>query len=511
MSIVNLSHLGSIFTVAGCHHYYKPYWLNPDAALRHQSQESAPNLPKVNNGQIDMFPSMAIPAPIEYLPTEILLEIFDSFCQEERSEQWLYEEPLESMQGSHAAEGRTASASRTSRVFNEVKAISYVSSRWRAVILPRLFRSIIWKPGTAFSKPFDVEIGPLLQFLVRGGLNRHVKTITIMIDRGLEDWEDCQLYHHLRGAHLGQLWSQLFSVIDPLRLTIIAPPAALAAALQCGITLTDAWSFDTRYHILSLARSKNRGGNGFENSKGGQLRATALTVSSQSRDQGITSLLKAQTMTGSMGLKEKLHNGWVGSPPDVSQCSCLHGPPVRPLFLLRSWTTVFLNEGSSIPAYQRYDFFNQKPPSILAALLGIGECPNNHVLLPPSVAEFNYIAIFPLASHVHAILSNLPRLDRLFIQLTPRVSSSMLQGEKALKQVNMADLWLERDTVYRDLTARLAKAEPRGNWRELKVFELGDSADTESWNTVMDLLEQNGNKSWAAKRRGVLVQTCGHS
>jgi hypothetical protein len=166
-----------------------------------------------------------------------------------------------------------------------------------------------------------------------------------------------------------------------------------------------------------------------------------------------------------------------------------------------------LNEGSSIRAYQTYEFFLRQPPSMLSALLGTGEHPNNHALLPSTIVDFNYIAVFPLASHVHTLLSNLPKLDRLFIQLTPRPSNQILQDHKAMKNIDMADLWMERNTAYSHLFAELTQAEPQGNWRTLKVFESGDAADKESWNMAVDFLKRSDVTNWAVERDGVLVKT----
>jgi hypothetical protein len=180
--------------------------------------------------------------------------------------------------------------------------------------------------------------------------------------------------------------------------------------------------------------------------------------------------------------------------------------PASPLFTIRPWTSILLNEGSSIRAYQTYEFFLRQPPSMLSALLGTGEYPNNQALIPSTIVDFNYIAVFPLASHVQTLLENMPKLDRLFIQLTPRPSNQILQDQRAMKNIDMADLWMERNTAYSHLFAKLTQFEPQGSWEGLKVFESGDAADKESWNMAVDFLKRSNITNWIVETDGVLVK-----
>jgi hypothetical protein len=144
---------------------------------------------------------------------------------------------------------------------------------------------------------------------------------------------------------------------------------------------------------------------------------------------------------------------------------------------------------------------------MLGALLGCEEHPNDKPLIPPTVIDFNYIAIFPLSSHFEMLLQNLPRLDRLFVQLTPRPGNSILDNEDEMKHIDPADLWMERNTAYSFLMRQLTfETSPQTNWSHLRVFESGDAADREAWEMAVSFLASSGVQDWKAEKEGVFVR-----
>lgn len=440
---------------------------------------------------------MAPYASIADLPPEILSQIFSYFDSPAPSESLLHEQPHGDMlRGSPEGADKDPSQAVTSQtsVPTHLKSISRVSRKWREMILPTLFSSVLWRPQMTSLSAASLQPVPMLDFLLENGLSHHVAAFTLVVDFAEHEVDAAQLACQIRPGDLGVLWGQIFSVIDPLRFTIIAPPTTLAAFLNRMLFLADAWSFDIPYHILSLARPSRE----------------ISTVDTAPARQ-------APPRTPAAG----------------ASCHQEEAAAPSPLFSLRPWTSILLNEGSSIRAYQTYEFFLRQPPSMLSALLGIGEYPNNEPLLPPTITDFNYIAIFPLASHVHTLLLNLPRLDRFFVQLTPRPSNRILQDQRAMRNIDMADLWMERNTAYSYLFAALSVGDDsdsdsddddddgddeaigagqeqpprRGNWPALRVFESGDAADKESWNMAVDFLRRSGVRNWVVERDGVLVRT----
>jgi hypothetical protein len=167
--------------------------------------------------------------------------------------------------------------------------------------------------------------------------------------------------------------------------------------------------------------------------------------------------------------------------------------------------------------YKTYEFFLKRPPSILGALLGSEEAPNDESLIPPSVRSLSYIAMFPLSSHFNTLVSHLPPVDKLYLQLVPR--NDILDDKEEMRNIQVSDLWMERNTCYSLVMRALFGVElsngwepwddedpDRGRgWRTLKTFESGDAADKEAWDMAVDYVRMSGT-SWRVVADGVLVK-----
>lgn len=396
------------------------------------------------------------------LPPEILSQVFDHLATPAPSETRLHEMP-----GGDMLDGDTL----------DLKAVSRVCKGWRFIALPLLFRNVLWRPRLSSLNVDGLQPLPLLRFLLHHRLRHHVVTLTLVVDFAEHEVDAALIAYQLRPSDLEWLWDQLFSVLDPLRFTIIAPPASLAAFLNRMLFLDDAWSFDIPYHILSLARPY--------------------------RDPAAwKSPVDSPSLLGPRPAP-------IPSAPSPRGSDSRHGAvpaPPCPFLTHKPWTSLLLNEGSSIRAYQTYEFFLRMPPSMLSALLGTGEYPNNVPLLPPTITDFNYIAVFPLSSHVHNLFLQLPKLERLFVQFTPRPGNRVLEDRHLMKKIDMADLWMERNTAYATLLAHLVNAPQQSNWSTLKVLESGDAADKESWDMAMAYLERELATDWRPERDGLLVR-----
>ncbi|ORY68898.1 uncharacterized protein BCR38DRAFT_424634 [Pseudomassariella vexata] len=410
---------------------------------------------------------------VHSLPPEILSHVFGFLAGAAPSEA-LHGQPSDDML---AANIRT----------QNLKAISLVSRQWRSIVLPQLYRNIVWRPEVSSLSNLSLQPVALLRFILDNALASYVSTFTMLVTFAEDEIDARQIPHQIRPADLEWLWDRLFSVIDPLRFTVIAPPTTLAALLNRMLFLDDAWSFNIPYHVLSLARPARTSTPGRS--------AETLTIHSHPAELKVSS-----SSPSSAGPPSST------SAPSAPSCKTPEPAPPCALFNLRPWTSILLNEGSSTRVYSSYEFFLRSPPSILSALLGFGEYPNNAPLLPGTIVDFNYIAIFPLSSHFYTLISNLPKVDRLFVQLTPRPGNQLLQDRTAMKNVDMADLWMERNTSYSYLIGQLTVPTPADNWATLKVFESGDAADKESWDMAVNFLERSGVKDWKTQRDGVLVK-----
>jgi hypothetical protein len=178
--------------------------------------------------------------------------------------------------------------------------------------------------------------------------------------------------------------------------------------------------------------------------------------------------------------------------------------------------------------YQTYEFFLKRPPSVLGALLGSEESPNDTVLIPSTIQSFSYVAIFPLSSHFNTLVANLPRLDRLFVQLVPR--NEILEDREEMRNIQIGDLWMERNTSYSLIMRELFESSSvvdllsidsddedgsgsdagdgqrrESNWRHLREFESGDAADKEAWDMAVQYVRMSG-APWEVEREGVFVK-----
>lgn len=433
------------------------------------------------------------------LPPEILAHIF-GFLAADRpapSEVRLHEQPSDDML-------------QTDINYQDLKSVSRVNKAFRREVLPLLFSHVLWRPQISSLKDFFLQLQPisLLQFLLNNRLEHKVSTFTLLVNFEDKDVDPRHVAHQIRPSDLEWLWDQLFSVVDPLRFTIIAPPTTLVAFMNRMLFLEDAWSFGIPYHILSLARSSRKPVVSAEPSVITseipyeiETKMSNLNVSSSSDTNNA-----GESSSSSAGPSSLTH-----ATKTATSAKGKHREEATPcaLFTLRSWTSVLLNEGSFTRVYQTYEFFLRSPPSMLSALLGFGEYPNDTPLLPDTIVDFNYVAIFPLSSHFYTLLCHLPpRLDRFFVQLTPRPGNRILYDQEQMRQIEMSDLWMERNTAYSYLIGQLTVPNPnnKDRWSALQIFESGDAADKESWDMAVAFLERSGVRNWKAEQDGVLVR-----
>lgn len=468
-------------------------------------------------------------APVELLPPEIVLSIFSWLDTTPPSERNMYDQPSDMM-----LRGESGHVN--------IKHASLVSKTWRTMALPLLFRHVAWTPPVSSLSAFSLNPIPLLRFLEEQGLGRFVTTFTLLVDFVDRDAESRDISPQIRPVDLEWLFDQIFSVVDPLRFTVIAPPTTLAAFMSRMLFLEDAWSFSIPYHVLSLSRPTRTQDIEDKVSQGRSRTGAVVSRSTAERH-------RATARRQQHGLRRGQ-------------------PPTCPLFTIRPWTSILLNEGSSTKVYRTYEFFLRQPPSMLSALLGCGEYPNDRPLIPPSVEDFNYIAVFPLSSHFATLVRHLPRVKRLYVQLAPLEGGrAFLDDRREMAQIDPADLWMERDMSYGFVVRKMVAAANAAtaaaeaiaaadqdsghhgsgyatdsddneitadwagvagvqfgeisavtttlntmnnrNWAELEIFESGDAAiDAEAWDMAVQALKRQSGpmRWWKVQDRGKIVR-----
>ena len=115
-----------------------------------------------------------------------------------------------------------------------------------------------------------------------------------------------------------------------------------------------------------------------------------------------------------------------------------------------SWSCVSLNEGSSLKVYSTYEYFLKDTPSLFHFEYLWKYC----IRQPWSVTvqKFDYIAIFPLPSHISRVLGGLRFLHNLrtfTTRLKPHEADSwILTDPDRVGKCQLADLWMEFEACY---------------------------------------------------------------
>ncbi|KAL8334454.1 hypothetical protein RB598_008958 [Gaeumannomyces tritici] len=434
-----------------------------------------------------------------------------------------------------------------------LKSASAVSRRWRAISLPVLFRHVVWPVDRwelllVEQEADRVAAVPLLDFVRTNGLGPSVLTLTMVVGDSLagmyrlqaeddDDDDDDDVTERAQepprqqqggdedDSHQDQedsssrrvsrvvndqpepersvtynednnwLWDVVLGLVDPLRLTLVAPPRMLASLLSRMVFLGDACSFGPSLHLLSLSRAR-RGGSA-------PARGAAVGCSRKGKEKERE--------------REATRPGQPSSSSAPPRQQGLRRVPCR-LFTARAWTSVLLNEGSSARVYSAPEFYTKRPPSILDALLGAGEFPNDERLIPPRVRSLSYVAVFPLSAHFATLVRHLPPVDRLFVQVVPRddddVFGDVLERTRRRlgsrqRPVDPQDLWIERNAAYSLVIRAMVDGRRRGYWRQLREFESGDAADREAWELAVQYVRMAG-RAWRVAGDGVFCRREGY-
>ncbi|MCJ1321043.1 hypothetical protein MMC15_006385 [Xylographa vitiligo] len=302
-----------------------------------------------------------------------------------------------------------------------LKSVSAVSWIWRQNVLRLLFKH------TRILLEWDAEsrwisnIEAMLKFLGRSGTASTVQSSTVVVS-SLE--EDTHLSKEKPPpGKIDQLWESVFDIISPYRLTVVAPPKLLSYMTSCTLST----SVSDHYHMPH------------------QLLSVALT-------------------------------------PPTHLAKFSEANPT--LLSIRPWSSLVLNGGSFIRAYSicGYPNIGTSPPSILTDLVG-GSRKTNKFILPSSIKEFSYVAIFPFSFHFRNLRNLPPHLCRLFVKLMP--SDDVLPDPWQTAQANVLDMLQERNSCYKQLLRFVSKPEEAKLHRHLKLSNVETTTPS-----------QHGERSW---------------
>jgi hypothetical protein len=384
---------------------------------------------------------------VKALPVEILDNIMCQLDTPAPSDSKLYDEPTVNL---------------TSSKITDLKSSSLVCQKWRRAAFRLLFKHmclIIKDPITPKSLMRNEHFA-MADFVRRNNLKGVIKSFALSIPNG-------GFSHHfetsfeLKTNDFASFWTKVLEALDPSDIKIVCPPLILGALTGCEVSPNTRYErYGGPYHLLQLRRS--------------------LVASAQARQLGLPT-------------------------PGTNEEPQQEHAPVHPsvLFESRPWTALLLNEGSFIQAYKFEDFHQKEPPTILNDLIAVNWDGLHTAMIPATVRDFSYIAMFPPSNHFHKLTQYCPRLDRLYTQFVPR--NDILDDEVAMKYIEANDLWLERNSCYAYIMRELFQNPPQGNYRYLKEFESGDAADVDAWEMAVEYVKRAGG-GWRVEKPGVFVK-----
>ncbi|EPE27347.1 hypothetical protein GLAREA_03262 [Glarea lozoyensis ATCC 20868] len=432
----------------------------------------------------NIIPSPAETCHIRDLPNELLCHIFDYLDASKPSDFGLDDEPTFAVTDSNTA---------------NLKSISQVTKAWRSLVIPTLFRHarlVVSDPET--KRPLlNDHIAPFLAFATRNSLRKYITSFVLLV-------RDKKIAHLTNGEYrlsgFASVWDTIFKVIDPSELLVVAHPASLGPLAACNVYLSDAWNFDCPCHYLRLRRPAMPVGS--PAAKAANFVNDQADFGREDLDQMMDDLTVDKASPNAAGLEISLAAGDANVQEHDAEPWELTRAKSSPLFDIRPWTSFLLNEGSFIRAYATYEFWLRQAPSILSDLVG-AEQAEHKSFISPTISDMSYIGIFPMERHFRSLTDNLPRLDKLFVQLVPR--NDILNQASKMVQVEAEDLWMERNSCYASVVRQLFNSPSRGNYKHLQVFESGDAADRDAWLMAVEYIKRAG-KGWEIASEGVFVR-----
>ncbi|CAO2655449.1 Nn.00g105130.m01.CDS01 [Neocucurbitaria sp. VM-36] len=286
---------------------------------------------------------------------------------------------------------------------------------------------ILWLPHLPRTFP---DFG---QFVAQYSLKHHIKSIVVNTDKDYELRHVSTADAPLARA-VSEIWSQIFSCLEPTRVVVAAPPTTLAGLLDTQMLSSDVWAFDMKIHYIEL------------------LQAEPLRLEHMS-----------------------------------SNCR----PWDWALVHRRPWYHLGYNEGSSITAYSTYEYHLKQSPKMLYLILirlakEAQACCN--------ITSFTFIGVFPFATNVTTIiraLHRIPTLKRVSVQFAPGPENTLLSEPGRLGRAQSSDFWLEWTESYKVIASYLGVFD----FADGAEFTSGDCDNERQAIEVgecMDLLKRRG-------------------
>ncbi|KAF1933140.1 uncharacterized protein M421DRAFT_415504 [Didymella exigua CBS 183.55] len=297
--------------------------------------------------------------------------------------------------------------------------------------------TILWFPHLSGS---FTQLG---RFVSKYQLKQHIKSVVVHTDIEYELRHVSTADAPLARA-VNEIWTHIFSCLEPSRVVVAAPPATLAGLLDTQMLSSDTWAFDMKIHYIELVH----------------------------------------TLT---------------PPIDHMRSSCR--PWNTMLIHRRPWTHIGYNEGSSITAYSTYEYHLKQSPKMMYLILmhlakKVESCSN--------ITSFSFTGIFPFATNVKSIiraLHRVPTLRNVTFQLAPGPENNLLSQPDRMGRAQSGDFWLEWTESYKAIASYLGVFDFEDS-AEFRSRDCTSETLTRDVEEIVELLNHRG-AGWR-KKEGVV-------
>ncbi|RAK84633.1 F-box domain protein [Aspergillus costaricaensis CBS 115574] len=352
-------------------------------------------------------------SPLESLPNELLDQIISELSASPPSQSRVHKPPC-----------MRITTSRT----RDLKNLARTSSRLRELVRPHLFAHAC----------FDIkDVADFVSFITSLDLDRYVISI---VAKGMDSPD------HREDPYW---WRPVLDSLDPLRITVIAPPPFLAAMLDTRIMDGHSWAFEVPFQVLQLEQ-----------------------------------------------------NSRVCKPPLPSETK-----QSVSLLETRVWSSFAFNESSSLRAYNHYEYFMFQVPSLFNkwGTVASTQLFSERLDLSRSLksfTSFNYTAVFPFYNHVKLVLDAIElmtNLRSLSIQLAPSPNDKITEMEQR-GSMDPSDPWMEIATGYSLIAHTVRKMGALDSLVEFRTPDYEFDALRSELSTILgDVLDSSG---WVHDGRG---------
>lgn len=356
-------------------------------------------------------------SPLESLPNELLDQIISSLATSPPSPSRLNQPPT-----------YRVTKDATTR---DLKNLSLVSSSLLALVRPRLFVHAC----------FDLrDEDDFFAFVAQAHLAQNVSSVVVRGRDSPENRED------------PGWWRRVLCELDPVQITLVAPPLFIGATLGTRIMDVHSWAFEIPLQMIHLERD----------GRPGDYPRSPFQVL-----DGRSSVLSA-----------------------------------------RAWRSFHFNESSSLKAYSHYEYFLFQVPSLFTHWGSLASPPGRPTDLPVSLSlnrltTFSYTAVFPFYNHVKLVLDTvclMTNLQSFTTQLAPCLNDRVTEVEQR-GSIDPSDPWMELATGYSLIAHAVRDLGSQGCLRWYKACDYQfDALRPELSSILGDLL---GGTQWAHDGHGI--------